>query len=214
MGLNPDTTGNGATTLTNDSNHHRRTTAKTITIVARLISYLVYFYVIVVEVLLFFGFFLLLLGANQSAGFAQFVYRSVDRAMKPFRGLFTPIELGTTSGNQVESVFETSVLFAMIVYGVVALAIGGLVHWLTFRLQRIEHEEQTEDALERAHQRAVEQARIEAQARVEAEAAYAAARAPSPAPAASPTPATAPTRPAATPAPPGGSAQPPPPPTA
>lgn len=68
--------------------------------------------------LLFLGIFLLLFGANQSAGFSEWIYRSVDRAMKLFGGLFTPIDLGTTASNDVESVFEPSVLFAMIVYGI------------------------------------------------------------------------------------------------
>ena len=77
---------------------------------SRALSYFLYAYLVVVEIILFLGFFLLLFGANPSAGFTQWVYRSLDRAMEPFRGIFTPIELGTTAGN-VESIFETSVLF-------------------------------------------------------------------------------------------------------
>ena len=57
--------------------------------------------------------------------------------MEPFRGIFTPIELGTTGGN-VESIFETSVLFAMIVYGILGLVISSLIGWLTGRLQYLE----------------------------------------------------------------------------
>lgn len=162
--------------MTNDTDHRTRTTGKAVTYAARLISYVVYFYVLVVEVLLFLGFFLLLFGANQSAGFSEWIYRSVDRAMKPFRGLFTPIELGTTTGNDVESVFEPSVLFAMIVYGILAIAVGALVSWLTSRLDRIEREEQTEEALALAHQRSLELARVEAEAQIQAEAARTAAQ--------------------------------------
>ena len=65
----------------------------------RVVSYLIYFYVIVVEIILIIGFFLLLFGANPSAGFTQWAYRNLDRVMEPFRGIFTPIQLGTTSGN-------------------------------------------------------------------------------------------------------------------
>lgn len=106
--------------------------------VARGISYLVYAYVIVVEVILLIGFVLLLLGANPDAGFTEWAYRSLDRAMKPFRGIFTPIELGTAGSNEVASVFETSVLFAMMIYGIVAVAVDGLINWLTHRLQLID----------------------------------------------------------------------------
>jgi hypothetical protein len=58
--------------------------------------------------------------------------------MEPFRGIFTPIELGTTSGNNVESIFETSVLFAMIVYAIVAIVIYGFASWLSKRLHRLD----------------------------------------------------------------------------
>jgi hypothetical protein len=91
--------------------------------VARVVSYVIYFYLIVVEIILIIGFFLLLFGANPSAGFTQWAYRNLDRVMEPFRGIFTPIQLGTTSGN-VQAVFDTSVVFAMIVYGILALLLS------------------------------------------------------------------------------------------
>ncbi len=107
---------------------------------SRALSYLLYAYILFVEVILFLGFFLLLFGANTSAGFTEWVYRSLDRAMEPFRGIFTPIELGTTAGN-VESIFETSVLFAMIVYGVIGLVVHAFITWLSTRLYRLDAEE-------------------------------------------------------------------------
>lgn len=109
---------------------------KAVVWIVRAISYLVYFYLIVVEIILFLGFFLLLFGANPSAGFTEWVYRNLDRVMAPFRGIFTPIQLGTTSGD-VPAVFETSVVFAMIVYGIVALALSALIGWLSGRLGQI-----------------------------------------------------------------------------
>ena len=102
---------------------------------------------IAAEIILFIGFVLLLFGANPSAGFTEWAYRNLDRVMEPFRGIFTPIELGTTSGN-VESVFETSVVFAMIIYGIVALAFSVLIPWLTSRLRSLE---QAEAEAERRH---------------------------------------------------------------
>ena len=69
----------------------------------RVVSYLIYFYVVVVEIILIIGFFLLLFGANPSAGFTQWAYRNLDRVMEPFRGIFTPIQLGTTRATSKRS---------------------------------------------------------------------------------------------------------------
>jgi len=122
---------------------------------AKILSYLVYVYLIFVEIILVLGFFLLLFGANPSAEFTQWAYRSLDRVMAPFRGIFTPIELGTTSGD-VQAVFDTSVLFAMIIYGILALALSWLIQWLSHRLVHLE-------ALEAdAERRTMERARFEA----------------------------------------------------
>ena len=136
--------------------------------VARAVSYFVYFYLIVVEIILFIGFFLLLFGANPSAGFTQWAYRNLDKVMDPFRGIFTPIELGTTSAD-VPATFDTSVLFAMIVYGIIALLFSVLIGWLTSRLHQIHR---AEDEL--AREAEVEQQRAEAEARFAAQQAAAA----------------------------------------
>ena len=129
---------------TGEQTQYWRSTKKAIVWLTRAIGYLVYFYVIVVEIILGLGFFLLLFGANPSSGFTEWVYRSLDRAMEPFRGIFTSIELGTTTGNEIPSVFDTSVLFAMIVYGILAVAIYSLVNWLSYRLARLERQEHDE----------------------------------------------------------------------
>jgi hypothetical protein len=111
--------------------------------VARVITYLIYFFVIVAEIILVIGFFLLLFGANPTAGFTQWAYRNLDRVMAPFRGIFAPIELGTTSAD-VDAVFDTSVLFAMIVYGILALVLSALTRWLSQRLRALYAAEQRE----------------------------------------------------------------------
>jgi hypothetical protein len=131
---------------------------KAILWVVRAISYLVYFYLIVVEIILFIGFFLLLFGANPSAGFTEWAYRNLDRVMDPFRGIFSPIELGTT-GNDVPATFDTSVLFAMIIYGIIALLFSALIGWLSSRLNQIHA---AEDELERQAEVAERQAEIDA----------------------------------------------------
>jgi hypothetical protein len=128
---------------------------KVILWITRAVSSLVYAYLVVVEIILLMGFLLLLFGANPSASFTQWVYRNLDRVMSPFRGIFTPIELGVT-GNDVPAVFETSVLFAMIVYGIVALAFSVLIGWLSGRLNQVA------DAETELQRRAEYQARVDA----------------------------------------------------
>ena len=104
------------------------TPAKGITRVARALTYLVYAFVIVALIILTLGFFLLLFGANPEADFAEWVYRSLGRVMAPFRGIFEPVRLDG------QSVLDTSVLFAMIVYGIAALLLHALITWLSERL--------------------------------------------------------------------------------
>ena len=146
---------------------------KAIVWAVRAISYLVYFYLIVVEIILVIGFFLLLFGANPTAGFTQWAYRNLDRVMAPFRGIFSPIELGTT-GNDVAATFDTSVLFAMIIYGIVALLFSALIGWLSGRLNQIHA---AEDDLERQAEIAQQQADADARMLAAQQAAAAAAQA-------------------------------------
>lgn len=102
---------------------------------ARLLTYLVYAFVLLALVILAFGFVLLLFGANPEAPFAEWIYRSLVRVMAPFRGLFEPVPLDG------DSVLDTSVLFAMIVYGLAGLVLSALIDWLTQRLARLRRQE-------------------------------------------------------------------------
>jgi hypothetical protein len=148
--------------ITSDS--RALTERKAIVWVVRALSYLVYFYLIVVEIVLFIGFFLLLFGANPSAGFTQWAYRNLDRVMAPFRGIFTPIQLGTTSAD-VQATFDTSVLFAMIIYGIVALVLSAFIGWLSGRLGQIYS---AEAEIEREAEVAAQQAAAQQAAAVQA----------------------------------------------
>jgi uncharacterized protein YggT (Ycf19 family) len=100
----------------------------TIVRAARGVTYLVYAFTVLALVILLLGFFLLLFGANPEAPFAEWVYRSLERVMAPFRGIFEPVQLNG------DSVLDTSVIFAMIVYSIVALFLHALIDWLTQRL--------------------------------------------------------------------------------
>jgi uncharacterized protein YggT (Ycf19 family) len=99
--------------------------------VARALTYLVYTFTIIALVILVLGFFLLLFGANPEAGFAEWVYRSLDRVMAPFRGIFESIQLNG------DSVLDTSVLFAMIIYGIVGMFLSAAIDWLSEKMYRL-----------------------------------------------------------------------------
>src|SRR5262249_22970305 len=86
-------------------------------------------------VLLLLAFILLLFGADPSAGFVQWVYRSTERAMAPFRGIFEPIVLSD------QSILDTSVLFAMIVYRFVAIGLRLAIDWMTGKLHHVHRQE-------------------------------------------------------------------------
>jgi uncharacterized protein YggT (Ycf19 family) len=97
---------------------------------ARAVVVFVYAVVILDLVLLILAFSLRLLGASTDAEFTRWVYRSVERIMEPFRGIFPSPAVGG------ESVVDFSLLFAMIIYTILALALHTLVMWLADRLAR------------------------------------------------------------------------------
>jgi uncharacterized protein YggT (Ycf19 family) len=107
--------------------------------IGRGLLWLVYIWVAITLVLLFLSFILQLFGANPTAGFVDWVYRSTERAMAPFRGIFESVTLSD------QSVLDVSVLFAMIVYGFVALGLHVGIEWLTRMLRADEVRQQQQD---------------------------------------------------------------------
>lgn len=91
---------------------------------ARVLPWLVYAYLLLEVIVLTLAFFLLLFNASTSAEFTQWVYRSADRALEPFRGIFP----SATADNG--SVLDFAILFAIIVYGILAMVVQGLIHWI------------------------------------------------------------------------------------
>jgi YGGT family len=112
---------------------------------ARALTYFVYAIVVINEIILVLGFTLLLFGANPTASFTQWAYRNLDRVMAPFRGIFTPIQIGA-GGADVQPVLDTSILFAMLVYVIVGLALRALIDWFTYRLVKIDAQREQEEA--------------------------------------------------------------------
>lgn len=125
----------GSTTL--------RSTERATIWTARLLAQFVTAIVIVTEIILALGFVLLLFGANSQAGFVDWAYRNLDRVMAPFRGIFEPVQVGT-AGNDVASILDVSVLFAMVVYGIVLLALRALIEWLSRQINKIDRADRDE----------------------------------------------------------------------
>jgi len=98
-------------------------------VVGKIVAYAMYIYVIFVDIMLFFRVFLLLFGADPTAGFSRFVYRTTADALAPFRGLFPPHGVGETG------YLDVSALFAMIVYLLLAFAVGQLVEYLSWKVR-------------------------------------------------------------------------------
>ena len=89
-------------------------------------SQLVYMLFAVIDGLLLIRLVLKLLGANPHAGFASFIYGFTDFFMAPFRNLLPAY------GNE-QSVFETSVVIAILVYALLGWALERLVAVMFFR---------------------------------------------------------------------------------
>jgi uncharacterized protein YggT (Ycf19 family) len=111
---------------------------------SKAIVWFVYAVVVAVEIVLAIAFFMLLFGANPTAPFAEWIYRATDRVMEPFRGIF-----GSVSPDGDDSVLDFSVLFAMFVYGIVALLVDGLVHWLDGKIKALKAAQLREGATRR-----------------------------------------------------------------
>jgi len=103
--------------------------------IARVIVWIVYAIVLATAILLTLNFLLRLFGANSDNAFVVWVYRSTDRAMQPFRGIFPTHQLDDSS-----AALDFSVLFAALVYFIIALLIDVGLRWLTNRLRRQQHQ--------------------------------------------------------------------------
>ena len=124
---------------------------------SRVVVWLVYAWVLVNTLLLLLAFLLRLFGASTDASFTQWVYRSSEAAMRPFRGIFPSREFGENS------VLDTSLLFAIVVYSIVAVCVHAFLHWLGLKLaaqqQKVAHARAAADQVAREYAAAQEAAR-------------------------------------------------------
>jgi uncharacterized protein YggT (Ycf19 family) len=98
--------------------------------IGRVLVYILYVIVVIDVVLLLMTFFLELFGASTDASFTQWVYRSSARAMEPFRGIFPSHPISDTS------VWDTSVLFAAMIYSFLALGFHIAYEWFGHQIMR------------------------------------------------------------------------------
>ena len=104
--------------------------------VAKIMVSFVYAVLLVYLVILTLAFFLRLFGANPAADFTDWVYTAAARIMEPFRGIFPTVQVTD------RAVFDASLLFAMIIYALFALAVHALINWLASRIARFREEEE------------------------------------------------------------------------
>jgi uncharacterized protein YggT (Ycf19 family) len=97
--------------------------------VAKVLVWLVYAYLVLAVIVLTLAFFLLLFDASTTADFTQWVYRSADRVLEPFRGIFP--RHTAESG----SVVDFAVLFAIIMYGIGCLLLHAAIAWIDRRIR-------------------------------------------------------------------------------
>lgn len=95
--------------------------------VARLLTGLINFFVGVAELFLGLRVILRLLGANPDVSFVQWMYNSSGVLLQPFRGIFPTEEIAP------DHLLDFSALFAMLVYGLLGMALIALVEALTPR---------------------------------------------------------------------------------
>lgn len=96
--------------------------------ISRILAYVMYAWVMFGIIVLLLRVFLLAFSANLSAPFAEFVYRTSNDYLQPFRGIFPPKALGETG------YLDVAALFAIIVYLFVAWLFSSLVSYVQHKI--------------------------------------------------------------------------------
>jgi len=92
--------------------------------VTRIVAGLINFFLALAEIFLALRVVLRFFAANADNGFVRWVYDSTNVLLEPFRGIFHSAVIGNNH------VLDFSALFAMMVYGLIAMAFAALVRWL------------------------------------------------------------------------------------
>jgi uncharacterized protein YggT (Ycf19 family) len=96
--------------------------------VTRVLTWLIYAFAVTAIAFLSTAFFLELFNANESAPFVRWVERATRVLMQPFRGIFPAVE------GENGSVFDAALLFAIFMYGLLALAMHALLDWINRKM--------------------------------------------------------------------------------
>jgi uncharacterized protein YggT (Ycf19 family) len=96
---------------------------------AKLLVWFVHALLVLAVVILGIAFFLQLFNASTTAAFTQWIYRSANVIMAPFRGIFPPVEADNGS------VLNFALLFAMLMYGLLAVVVDSLLVWLDTKIR-------------------------------------------------------------------------------
>lgn len=89
--------------------------------VSRILAYIMYVWVLFGIAVITLRVFLLAFSANLSAPFAQFIYKTSNDYLQPFRGIFPPKPIGETG------YLDIAALFAIIIYLFVAWLFSSIV---------------------------------------------------------------------------------------
>ena len=114
----------------------RRGTKRWILWVGKLFTLIIYAILLAYSVIVGIAFVLQLLGANPTADFADWIYRAAANITEPFRGIFPTTQVTD------RSTFNASLLFALMIYLIVAVLLHGVIDWLTRRIAGIDRAEE------------------------------------------------------------------------
>jgi uncharacterized protein YggT (Ycf19 family) len=117
----------------------RSDTKRWILWVSKLVVLVIYAVLLAYVVIAGMAFVLKLLGANPASDFADWVYRAADSVTEPFRGIFPTHEVSDNS------VFDASLLFAVVVYTVLAVVLHAVIDWLSRMIAGVDRAKEREE---------------------------------------------------------------------
>jgi uncharacterized protein YggT (Ycf19 family) len=104
--------------------------------ISKVIAYLLYAWVIIGVVSLVLRVFLLAFSANPTTPFVEFIYKLSSDYLQPFRGIFPAKPVGETG------YLDIAAMFAIIVYLFVMWAFSALIHYLQFKIDQTQAEQE------------------------------------------------------------------------
>ena len=116
----------------------------------KVVAYALYAWVAIGIALLTLRVFLLAFSASVAAPFVQFVYRTSDDYLQPFRGIFSSRQVGETG------YLDVAALFAIVMYLFFSWAVGALISYIQYKSDKIVTEQKEQQEARRLEQLAEE----------------------------------------------------------